>query len=65
MHVLRMASAGGRGRVRVAVAAPSGGGPWDDVGMVEERISGTLAVAVTPLRDAGERLGEDAFAPLL
>lgn len=29
------------------------------------RISGTLAAAVTPLRDAGERLDEDAFEPLL
>jgi dihydrodipicolinate synthase/N-acetylneuraminate lyase len=33
--------------------------------MVAERISGTLAAAVTPLREAGERLDEDAFAPLL
>ncbi len=33
--------------------------------MVRERISGTLAAAVTPLRDNGERLDEDAFAPLL
>ena len=33
--------------------------------MAEERISGTLAAAVTPLRDAGRRLDEDAFAPLL
>jgi dihydrodipicolinate synthase/N-acetylneuraminate lyase len=33
--------------------------------MAEERISGTLAAAVTPLRDAGERLDEDAFGPLL
>jgi dihydrodipicolinate synthase/N-acetylneuraminate lyase len=33
--------------------------------MAEERISGTLAAAVTPLRDGGERLDEDAFAPLL
>jgi dihydrodipicolinate synthase/N-acetylneuraminate lyase len=33
--------------------------------MADERISGTLAAAVTPLRDAGERLDEDAFAPLL
>lgn len=33
--------------------------------MSEERISGTLAAAVTPLRDGGERLDEDAFAPLL
>ena len=28
-------------------------------------ISGTLAAAVTPLRDGGERLDEDALAPLL
>jgi dihydrodipicolinate synthase/N-acetylneuraminate lyase len=33
--------------------------------MVDQRISGTLAAAVTPLRDDGERLDEDAFAPLL
>jgi dihydrodipicolinate synthase/N-acetylneuraminate lyase len=33
--------------------------------MVEERISGTLAAAVTPLRDDGRRLDEDAFASLL
>src|SRR5205085_2357354 len=33
--------------------------------MAEERISGTLAAAVTPLRDAGERVDEDAFGPLL
>jgi dihydrodipicolinate synthase/N-acetylneuraminate lyase len=33
--------------------------------MVAERISGTLAAAVTPLCEAGERLDEDAFAPLL
>lgn len=33
--------------------------------MLEERISGTLAAAVTPLCEAGERLDEDAFAPLL
>jgi dihydrodipicolinate synthase/N-acetylneuraminate lyase len=33
--------------------------------MDEQRISGTLAAAVTPLRDAGRRLDEDAFAPLL
>ena len=33
--------------------------------MVKERISGTLAAAVTPLRDAGRRLDEDAFAGLL
>jgi dihydrodipicolinate synthase/N-acetylneuraminate lyase len=31
----------------------------------EERITGTLAAAVTPLRDGGARLDEDAFAPLL
>jgi dihydrodipicolinate synthase/N-acetylneuraminate lyase len=30
-----------------------------------ERITGTLAAAVTPLRDDGARLDEDAFAPLL
>ncbi|MDQ6606545.1 MAG: dihydrodipicolinate synthase family protein [Actinomycetota bacterium] len=33
--------------------------------MGEERISGTLAAAATPLRDAGGRLDEAAFAPLL
>jgi len=33
--------------------------------MAKARISGTLAAAVTPLRDAGERLDEDAFAVLL
>jgi dihydrodipicolinate synthase/N-acetylneuraminate lyase len=33
--------------------------------MIEARISGTLAAAVTPLRDGGGRLDEDAFAPLL
>ena len=33
--------------------------------MAEGRISGTLAAAVTPLRDGGTRLDEDAFAPLL
>jgi len=33
--------------------------------MADERISGTLAAAVTPLRDGGERLDEGAFAPLL
>lgn len=33
--------------------------------MANERISGTLAAAVTPLRDGGERLDEDAFGPLL
>jgi dihydrodipicolinate synthase/N-acetylneuraminate lyase len=33
--------------------------------VAEERTSGTLAAAVTPLRDAGERLDEDAFGPLL
>jgi dihydrodipicolinate synthase/N-acetylneuraminate lyase len=31
----------------------------------DERISGTLAAAVTPLRYAGGRLDEDAFGPLL
>ncbi len=30
-----------------------------------ERITGTVAAAVTPLRDGGERLDEDAFTPLL
>jgi len=35
------------------------------VGVTEERISGTLAAAVTPLCDGGERLDEDAFGPLL
>ena len=33
--------------------------------MRENRISGTLAAAVTPLRDGGERLDEDGFAALL
>jgi dihydrodipicolinate synthase/N-acetylneuraminate lyase len=33
--------------------------------MTRERISGTLAAAVTPLRDGGGRLDEDAFGPLL
>jgi dihydrodipicolinate synthase/N-acetylneuraminate lyase len=33
--------------------------------MADDRISGTLAAAVTPLRDEGGRLDEDAFAPLL
>jgi dihydrodipicolinate synthase/N-acetylneuraminate lyase len=33
--------------------------------MAGERITGTLAAAVTPLRDAGRRLDEDAFGPLL
>ena len=33
--------------------------------MVDDRISGTLAAAVTPLRDDGARLDEDAFASLL
>jgi dihydrodipicolinate synthase/N-acetylneuraminate lyase len=33
--------------------------------MIEERISGTLAAAVTPLRNGGAQLDEDAFAPLL
>ena len=33
--------------------------------MAAQRISGTLAAAVTPLRDGGERLDEDAFEPLL
>ena len=33
--------------------------------MPQERISGTLAAAVTPLRDDGSRLDEDAFPPLL
>ena len=33
--------------------------------MTTQRISGTLAAAVTPLRDDGTRLDEDAFAPLL
>lgn len=32
--------------------------------MPRGRISGTLAAAVTPLREDGERLDEDAFAPL-
>src|SRR5437879_2097190 len=30
-----------------------------------ERVSGTLAAAVTPLRDDGRRLDEDAVTPLL
>ncbi len=33
--------------------------------MSDERISGTLAAAVTPLRDDGARVDEDAIAPLL
>jgi dihydrodipicolinate synthase/N-acetylneuraminate lyase len=33
--------------------------------MANARISGTLAAAVTPLRDDGTRLDEDAFGPLL
>lgn len=33
--------------------------------MTENRISGTLAAAVTPLRDGGERLDEPGFAALL
>ncbi|MFZ0088158.1 MAG: dihydrodipicolinate synthase family protein [Solirubrobacteraceae bacterium] len=33
--------------------------------MVGKRISGTLAASVTPLRDGGERLDEDALEPLL
>ncbi len=33
--------------------------------MSSERITGTLAAAVTPLRDGGARLDEDAFGPLL
>lgn len=33
--------------------------------MVNARISGTLAAAVTPLCDGGERVDEDAFGPLL
>jgi dihydrodipicolinate synthase/N-acetylneuraminate lyase len=33
--------------------------------MSDERIAGTLAAAVTPLRDDGARVDEDALAPLL
>jgi dihydrodipicolinate synthase/N-acetylneuraminate lyase len=33
--------------------------------MADRPISGTLAAAVTPLRDGGTRLDEDAFTPLL
>jgi dihydrodipicolinate synthase/N-acetylneuraminate lyase len=33
--------------------------------MTQTPISGTFAAAVTPLRDGGDRLDEDAFAPLL
>jgi len=33
--------------------------------MANARIAGTLAAAVTPLRDDGTRLDEDAFGPLL
>jgi dihydrodipicolinate synthase/N-acetylneuraminate lyase len=33
--------------------------------MANARISGTLAAAVTPLRDGGEQIDEDAFGPLL
>jgi dihydrodipicolinate synthase/N-acetylneuraminate lyase len=32
--------------------------------VADERITGTLAAAVTPLRDGGTRLDEDAFPPL-
>ena len=32
--------------------------------MVDQRISGVLAAAVTPLRDAGQRIDEEAFGPL-
>ena len=32
--------------------------------VAERRISGALAAAVTPLRDGGERLDEEAFGPL-
>lgn len=38
---------------------------WLNAGMAQERISGTLAAAATPLRDGGERLDQDAVAPLL
>jgi dihydrodipicolinate synthase/N-acetylneuraminate lyase len=34
-------------------------------GMTKDRISGTLAAAVTPLRDGGERLDEQALVALL
>ncbi|HZU60499.1 MAG TPA: dihydrodipicolinate synthase family protein, partial [Solirubrobacteraceae bacterium] len=33
--------------------------------MAHQRISGTLAAAVTPLLEGGDRLDEDAFGPLL
>lgn len=33
--------------------------------MARDRISGTVAAAVTPLRDGGRRLDEEAMAPLL
>ncbi len=33
--------------------------------VAQDRISGTLAAAVTPLRDGGDRLDEGAFEPLL
>src|SRR2546421_11975217 len=33
--------------------------------MAADKVSGTLAAAVTPLRDGGERLDEEGFAPLL
>jgi len=56
-HRLGAASARLAGQLR--------GDSWDDAGVREERISGTLAAAVTPLREAGERLDEDAFGPLL
>jgi dihydrodipicolinate synthase/N-acetylneuraminate lyase len=35
------------------------------VSVAQESISGTLAAAVTPLRDGGDRLDEGAFEPLL
>jgi dihydrodipicolinate synthase/N-acetylneuraminate lyase len=37
----------------------------DDARVAEDRISGALAASVTPLRDGGDRLDEDAFGPLL
>ncbi len=41
-----------------------GGEPWHHLTMAAERISGTLAAAVTPVRDQGQRLDEAAFDSL-
>src|SRR5438270_5106560 len=37
----------------------------DDLMMAEERIAGTIAAAVTPLRERGERLDEGALEALI